>query len=311
MGLRKNMLTPHYRELFGEPGSRLDLPSLAPGSSSAPGSSGPETIPETQSSQRVSRSPSSSAPLVPHVPPPMAPPTMPLPVPPPMAPPMPAEIHPDLMVPPSAPYSQYTVKDLLGQPDIEGLPVIDPDRPDGTLWLGVDGCLASNVTDMIKSYFSMPHPKWKKTPIYVRKTWLKIYAAKETGQLPSLLQLYERTHKKKASQFLDGKYEQIFNDLVARVVPKKNGRTLGIGSVNDVPRATLSYGQRRDEEVTELRNELASTKTVFYGWSRGLLGRYSGHKSGMGAHVEEHATTTSHSRRVIRHTKRGGCCEDE
>uniref|UniRef100_A0A0D3ACI0 Uncharacterized protein n=1 Tax=Brassica oleracea var. oleracea TaxID=109376 RepID=A0A0D3ACI0_BRAOL len=204
--LRKNRLTSQYREMFGAPGSRLDM------SSSAPGSSGLETVPETQSSQRVSRSSSSSAP---HVPLPMAPPTMTPPVPPPMAPPMPAEIHPDLMVPPSAPYSQYTVEDLLRHPDREDLPVIDPDRPDETLWFGVDNCLASDVTDTIKGYFSMPHPNWKKTSIYVRKTWFKIYA----------------------------------------VVSKKKGRTLGIGSVNDVPRATSSYAQTREDEVEQLRRE--------------------------------------------------------
>uniref|UniRef100_A0A0D3CTL4 Uncharacterized protein n=1 Tax=Brassica oleracea var. oleracea TaxID=109376 RepID=A0A0D3CTL4_BRAOL len=95
------------------------------------------------------------APSAPHVPPPMPPL-----VPPPMAPPMAADIHPDLMVPPSAPYSQYTVEDILSLPGREG----------------VDGCLASDVTDTIKGYFSMPHPNWSKTPHYVRKTWFKIYA---------------------------------------------------------------------------------------------------------------------------------------
>ena len=95
--------------MFGEPGSRLD-----PSSSSAPGSSGQETVPDTQYTQRVIGSPSSSAPSVPHVPPQMAPPPVTPPMP---APPMPAaEIHPDLMVPPSAPYSQYTVEDILRLP---------------------------------------------------------------------------------------------------------------------------------------------------------------------------------------------------
>ncbi|KAG2271820.1 hypothetical protein Bca52824_066375, partial [Brassica carinata] len=41
--------------------------------------------------------------------------------------------------------------------------------------------------------------------------------AKETGHLPSLMELYERTHKNKTGVFVDGKFEQIYNDVVAWV----------------------------------------------------------------------------------------------
>uniref|UniRef100_A0A0D3AND0 Uncharacterized protein n=1 Tax=Brassica oleracea var. oleracea TaxID=109376 RepID=A0A0D3AND0_BRAOL len=58
--VRKNENTSHYREMFSEHGSRT-----CASSSSAPSSSIPETVPDSQSSQRVSQSPPFGAPPVP------------------------------------------------------------------------------------------------------------------------------------------------------------------------------------------------------------------------------------------------------
>lgn len=43
-------------------------------------------------------------------------------------------VHPNLNVAPFAPYTRYTVKDLLTQSGREGLHILDPDRLRGSYW---------------------------------------------------------------------------------------------------------------------------------------------------------------------------------
>ena len=46
-----------------------------------------------------------------------------------------------------------------------------------------------------------------------------------------------------------------------KVAPKKRGRIIGIGSVNDVPRARAEHAARMEEE-SSLRRDLTAAKEV-------------------------------------------------
>uniref|UniRef100_A0A0D3CPE0 Uncharacterized protein n=1 Tax=Brassica oleracea var. oleracea TaxID=109376 RepID=A0A0D3CPE0_BRAOL len=48
--------------------------------------------------------------------------------------------------------------------------------------------------------------------------------------------------------------------IFEEVAPKKKGRIVGIGSVNEVARTTSSYTSRRDEETTQMKAQMDSQK---------------------------------------------------
>ncbi|XP_048591445.1 verprolin-like [Brassica napus] len=109
MGPRKKPAAPTYSQMF----------HYGVGTSSS-GPSSSEAVPDSQSSQRVSWSPPPPASHMPPLPPPPAAAPQPVPA---------GAVHPDLCVPPSAPYAGYTMEYFLTQPGREGLDFLDPDRP--------------------------------------------------------------------------------------------------------------------------------------------------------------------------------------
>uniref|UniRef100_A0A0D3BL88 Uncharacterized protein n=1 Tax=Brassica oleracea var. oleracea TaxID=109376 RepID=A0A0D3BL88_BRAOL len=147
-------------------------------------------------------------------------------------------VHPNLSVPSYAPYARYTVEDLLVQPGREGLDVLDPDRPPETFWFGANNRVIRSVSETMKDYYDGAYPNWSMTPDHVKTTWFKCFASPDG--LPVTLTTEE--------------VDRIFEE----VAPEKKGRTVGIGSVNEVAKATSSYTSRRDEENSQMKARLDS-----------------------------------------------------
>uniref|UniRef100_A0A0D3E6U8 Uncharacterized protein n=1 Tax=Brassica oleracea var. oleracea TaxID=109376 RepID=A0A0D3E6U8_BRAOL len=155
---------------------------------------------------------------------PSTPPPLPSQMPPPRAPPVapdqpapPAAVHPNLRVPAHAPFARYTIEDLLAQPGREGLQVLDPDRPP-------DGVFVDPASEKLFNAVA--------SRVEEQETQLTQQSA---DGLPVKLSIEE--------------VDRIFEDVATR----KKGRTVGIGSVNEVARVTSSYYSRWDQDNNRMQ----------------------------------------------------------
>ncbi|WZZ57307.1 hypothetical protein YC2023_057414 [Brassica napus] len=83
---------------------------------------------------------------------------------------------------------------------------------------GANNRVSRSVSETMKGYYDRAYPNWSMTPDHVKTTRFKCFA----------------------------------------VAPKKKGRTVGIGSVNEVALATSSYTSRWDEENFQTKAQLDS-----------------------------------------------------
>uniref|UniRef100_A0A0D3DBQ6 Uncharacterized protein n=1 Tax=Brassica oleracea var. oleracea TaxID=109376 RepID=A0A0D3DBQ6_BRAOL len=228
---RRKPAAPTYAQLFGD-GSGT--------SSSGPSSS--DAVPDSQTSQRVFFSP----PLPPQMPPPPPPAAAPQPVP-------EDAVHPDLCVPSYAPFARYTVEDLLAQTRREGLDVLDPDRPRGTYWFGANNRFEKRgVLPSLSELFKMTHATSK--GVFVDPASEKLFQAVAARIEERLTQLTQESPDGLPVTLSPEDADRIFEE----VAPKKKGRIVGIGSVNEVTRATSSYTSRRDEETSQMKARMDS-----------------------------------------------------
>uniref|UniRef100_A0A0D3CXX4 Uncharacterized protein n=1 Tax=Brassica oleracea var. oleracea TaxID=109376 RepID=A0A0D3CXX4_BRAOL len=145
-------------------------------------------------------------------------------------------------------------------------------------------CSTSPRTKDKYGHLPMVHRTGQKPPVGIH-----LEALERTGVLPSLSELFKMTHATSNGVFVDPASEKLFHAVAARieeremqlthqspdglpvtltteevdrifeeVAPKKKGRIVGIGSVNEVALVTSSYTSRRDEENFQMKARLDS-----------------------------------------------------